>query len=208
MILVGLTGGIGSGKSTVSAMLAAMGAVIIDGDVIARELQQRGTPVLASIRERFGAGVINPDGELNRAALAAIVFPQPSELEALNAIMQPALSKEILNRVDTEMNSNKIVVLDMPLLAENPRSGLSGIIVVDVDPLIARKRLIEFRNMSSADVDARMARQITRNERNAIGDLIIDNSGSQSDLRHEVERAWKWISTLPSAQPGAGRSVK
>ena len=157
MILVGLTGGIGSGKSTVAAMLAAKGAVIIDGDAVARELQQPGTPVLVAIAARFGAGVIDAEGRLIRAALAEIVFPQAQELEALNAIVHPALAVEIRRLIDAEIGGDRVVVLDMPLLAEKPRKGLSGVVVVDVDPDIARERLVNFRQMKRDDVDARMA---------------------------------------------------
>lgn len=208
MILVGLTGGIGSGKSTVSALLAAKGAVIIDGDLIARELQQPGTPVLAAIAERFGDEVIDADGRLNRAALAAIVFPQPDELAALNAIVHPALTVEIRRRIDAEMGGDRVVVLDMPLLAENPRAGLCGVVVVDVDPKVARERLINFRQMNADDVDARMARQSSREQRHAIADHIIDNSGDQHKLAIAVDQAWEWMQNLPPAQPGAGNLVK
>jgi len=208
MILVGLTGGIGSGKSTVSTLLAAKGAVIIDGDVIARELQQPGTPVLEAIVARFGDDVIDANYELNRAVLAAIVFPQPDELAALNAIVHPALAIEIRRRIDAEMSGDRVVVLDMPLLAENPRTGLCGVVVVDIDPKIARERLINFRQMKRDDVDARMARQSSREQRQAVADLIIDNSGDQHNLQKEVDRAWEWMQNLPQAQPGAGNLVQ
>ncbi len=208
MILVGLTGGIGSGKSTVSTMLAAKGAVIIDGDIIARELQQPGTPVLEAIAARFDGDVIDADGRLNRAALAKIVFPQPDELAALNAIVHPALAVEIRRRIDAEMSGDRIVVLDMPLLAENPRTGLCGVVVVDVDPEVARERLINFRQMDADDVDARMARQSSREQRQAVADLIIDNSGDYHNLQLEVDRAWEWMRNLPQAQPGAGNLAK
>jgi len=207
MILVGLTGGIGSGKSTVSRLLAAKGALIIDGDVIARELQQPGTPVLEAIVARFGDDVIDADCQLNRAALAAIVFPQPQELAALNAIVHPALAIEIRRRIDAEMSGDRVVVLDMPLLAENPRTGLCGIVVVDIDPEVARERLINFRQMKRDDIDARMARQSSREQRLAIADRIIDNSGDQQNLQLEVDHAWEWMQNLPPAQPGAGNLV-
>ena len=204
MILVGLTGGIGSGKSTVAAMLAAKGAVIIDGDAIARELQQPGTPVFAAIAARFGSEVIDAEGRLNRAALAAIVFPQPQELEALNAIVHPALAVEIRRLIDAEAGGDRVIVLDLPLLAEKPRNGLCGVVVVDIDPSIARERLINFRQMKRDDVDARMARQSSREQRRAIADLIIDNSGDLHKLAIAVDQAWEWMQSLPPAQPGAG----
>lgn len=208
MILVGLTGGIGSGKSTVSAMLAAKGALIIDGDAIARELQQPGTAVLAAIAARFGGEVIDADGRLIRAALAAIVFPQPQELAALNAIVHPALAVEIRRRIDAEMGGDRVVVLDMPLLSENPRTGLCGVVVVDVDPEIAIERLINLRQMNRDDIDARMARQSSREQRLAIADTVIDNSGDLRKLAIAVDRAWEWMQGLPRAQPGAGDLVE
>ncbi len=208
MILVGLTGGIGSGKSTVSAMLAAKGALVIDGDAIARELQQPGTAVLAAIVARFGGEVIDADGRLIRAALAAIVFPQPQELAALNAIVHPALAVEIRRRIDAEMGGDRVVVLDMPLLSENPRTGLCGVVVVDVDPEIAIERLINLRQMNRDDIDARMARQSSREQRLAIADTVIDNSGDLRKLAIAVDRAWEWMQGLPRAQPGAGDLVE
>lgn len=208
MILIGLTGGIGSGKSTVSAMLAQHGAVIIDGDLIVRELQQSGTPVLAKIVERFGAHVLNESGELDRATLAAIVFPDQNALTDLNNIVHPALAREITRRIDVERNSDHVVVLDMPLLTENPRRGLSGVVVIDVDPRVARRRLIERRGMNGEDVDARMSRQATRETRNAIADRIIDNSFDWEHLHEEVDRTWEWICTLQPAGPDAGEVIR
>ena len=208
MILVGLTGGIGSGKSTVSAMLASKGAVIVDGDVVARELQQPGTPVLAAIAARFGADVIDAEGRLIRAALAEIVFPQAQELAALNAIVHPALAVEIRRLIEAEAGGDRVVVLDMPLLAEKPRNGLCGVVVVDIDPDIARERLINFRQMKRDDVDARMARQSSREQRLAIADIVIDNSGDLHKLAIAVDQAWEWMQSLPPAQPGAGELAK
>ena len=207
MILIGLTGGIGSGKSTVSVMLAQKGAVIIDGDLIVRELQQSGTPILANIVERFGVDVLTEQGELNRAALAAIVFPDSAALADLNNIVHPALATEITRRIDAEGHTDHVVVLDLPLLAENPRSGLSGIVVVDVDLKIARERLINFRAMKGSDVDVRMSRQTTREARNAIAGLTIDNSFDLQHLRNEVDRAWEWMCALPPAEPNAGEVI-
>ncbi|MHB1089716.1 MAG: dephospho-CoA kinase [Ilumatobacteraceae bacterium] len=204
MILVGLTGGIGSGKSMVSTMLAQHGAVIIDGDLIVRELQQPGTPVLIKIVERFGVNVLTEHGELNRAALAAIVFTDSVALASLNGIVHPALAAEVRRRIDAESNTDHVVVLDMPLLAENPRSDLSGVIVVDVDPEVARGRLLERRGMSRSDVDARMSQQATRETRNAIADLIIDNSFDLEHLRHQVDHAWAWICGLSPVDSGTG----
>ncbi|MFA5774938.1 MAG: dephospho-CoA kinase [Ilumatobacteraceae bacterium] len=208
MILVGLTGGIGAGKTTVSAMLAQRGAVIIDGDIIVRELQQPGTGVLAEIVQRFGDEILTDQGELNRPALAAIVFPDEKALADLNKIVHPKLREEIARRIADEADTDQVVILDLPLLSENPRQDLSGVVVVDVDPWIARERLINFRGMSAADVDARMSRQADRKTRNAIAGLIIDNSLDQQHLANEVERAWKWILDLPKFQGGNSQEAK
>ncbi len=137
MILVGLTGGIGSGKSTVSARLAAEGAVIIDADQITRDVQQPGSPVLAALAERFGAEVLTDDGSLDRARLAGIVFGDPDALKDLNRIVHPAVGAEMNRRIIAERESDRVVVLDIPLLTENPREGLAGTVVVDVPTEVA-----------------------------------------------------------------------
>ena len=208
MILVGLTGGIGAGKTTVSAMFAQRGAVIIDGDIIVRELQQPGTPVLAEIVRRFGDEILTEKGELNRLALAAIVFPDKKALADLNKIVHPKLKEEIARRITAEADTDHVVILDLPLLSENPRQDLSGVVVVDVDPQVARDRLINFRGMSAIDVDARMSRQADRKTRNAIAGLIIDNSLDRQHLAKEVERTWKWILDLPKFQVGNSQEAK
>ncbi|MEO5975019.1 MAG: dephospho-CoA kinase [Ilumatobacteraceae bacterium] len=207
MILIGLTGGIGAGKSTVSAMLAQRGAVIIDGDAIVRELQLSGSPVLTKIVTRFGGEVLTAKGELDRAALASIVFADSKALADLNEIVHPPLGIEIAKRVDAERDSNRVVVLDLPLLSENPRRDLVGVIVVDVESEIASDRLVMFRGMSESDVDARMSNQASRETRKNIADFIIDNSLDLEHLKSEVERAWKWIVTLPQSLRADGGEV-
>ena len=182
MILVGLTGGIGSGKSVVSAQLATHGAVIVDADVIVRDLQRPGQPVFLAIVERFGAEVLAESGHLDRAALASKVFADAEALAALNKIVHPAVGVEMMRRIDAQRNSRRVVVLDVPLLAENPRLGLGGVLVVDLDPQIAVQRLVEQRGLSAQDAQARIAKQASRQQRRAIADWIIDNSGSRLDL--------------------------
>ena len=203
MILLGLTGGIGSGKSSVAQYLSARGAIVIDSDAIARELQAAGSPLLAKLTESFG-DVLNEDGSLNRAKLAAIVFPSPENGKALNAVMHPAIGKEMTRRLEEQRKTNNIVVLDIPLLVENPRKGLSGVIVVDVDTELAVQRVVEHRGMNADDVRARISRQSTRDERRAIADRIIDNSGSLKDLEQQVDEVWQWAQQLPAAEPDAG----
>lgn len=201
MILVGLTGGIGSGKSTVSAMLAARGAVVIDADAITRELQAAGSPLLAKIAERFGAEVILPGGSLDRAGLAARVFNDPDALGELNAIVHPAVGAEILRRIDEERDTDHVVVLDVPLLTESPRADTAAVIVVDVDPDTAVGRLVAQRGMDEADARARIARQATREQRLAIADRVIDNSGDVDDLETQVAEVWEWLRRLAPVEP-------
>jgi len=203
MILLGLTGGIGSGKSSVAQLLSARGAIVIDSDAIAREMQAAGSPLLAQLVERFG-DVLNEDGSLNRAQLASIVFPSPENVKALNAIMHPAIGKEMSRRLDEQRKTDNVVVLDIPLLVENPRKGLSGVLVVDVETELAVERVVKHRGMDADDVRARISRQSTREQRIAIADRIIDNSGSLEELERQVEDAWQWAQQLPAAAPDAG----
>ncbi len=203
MILVGLTGGIGSGKSTVSALLAAKGAVVVDADAITRELQQRGQPVLAAIVERFGPGVLAPDGSLDRARLAGIVFTDPAALADLNGIVWPAVGAEIAGRIEAERATDHIVILDIPLLVEGGRYRVAGLLVVDTPIDVAVDRLVRFRNMDEADVRARIGRQATREQRLAAADRVIDNSGDEAALAAQVDDAWKWMQSLPPEPPTA-----
>ena len=205
MILVGLTGGIGSGKSVVSAQLAAHGAVIVDADAIVRQLQQPGQQVLRSIVERFGSDVLLESGHLDRAALAAKVFGDASALAALNGIVHPAVGAEMMRQIDERRDSDAVVVLDVPLLVENPRVGLCGVLVVDLDPDIAIERLVAQRGFNEADARARASRQTSRSTRRAAADWIIDNSGSRLDLARQVSQAWRWMCSLPPAPANAGR---
>jgi dephospho-CoA kinase len=197
VILVGLTGGIGSGKSTVSALLAERGAVIVDADVITRELQRPGQPVLAAIVERFGQNVLLPDGELDRPALAAVVFSDPDALKDLNAMVHPAVGAEIARRIEAARGTDAVVVLDIPLLAENPRKGLAATVVVDTPVDVAVERLVRFRGMDEADARARIARQASREERAAGADRIVDNTGDLGALEAQVDDLWAWLRTLP-----------
>jgi dephospho-CoA kinase len=203
MILLGLTGGIGSGKSSVAQLLLSRGAIVIDSDAIARELQAAGSPLLEQLVDRFG-DVLNHDGSLDRAKLASIVFPSPENVKALNAIMHPAIGKEMSDRLEAQRTTNNIVVLDIPLLVENPRKGLSGVVVVDVDPEVAIQRVVEHRGMNADDVRARIARQSSREQRREIADQIIDNAGTLDDLERQVDSVWNWAKQLPPAASDAG----
>jgi len=201
VILVGLTGGIGSGKSTVSALLAAKGATVVDADAITRELQVPGTSVFGAIVERFGPAILDADGGLDRQALADVVFADPAALAALNGIVHPAVGAEIARRLDAA-HPDDVVVLDVPLLVESGRSDLALLVVVDVDPAVAVERLERHRGMSPADARARMARQASRDDRLARADLVIDNSGDRAALAHRVDEAWPEI--LARAAPPDG----
>jgi dephospho-CoA kinase len=197
MILVGLTGGIGSGKSTVSALLAQRGAVIVDADAITRDVQQPDSPVVRAIAERFGVEVLDDDGSLNRAKVAEIVFADADALSALNGIVHPAVGKEINRRVEALASTDQIVVLDIPLLTENPRQGMQGKVVVDVPVDVQVERLVRLRGFSELDARARIARQASREDRLTGADFVIDNSGSIDELATQVDRLWAWLTSLP-----------
>ena len=201
MILVGLTGGIGSGKSTVSGLLQARGAVIIDADAIVREVQQPGSPVLAELAQKFGSDVLAEDGSLDRQAVANIVFTDPDALKSLNAIVHPAVGREMNQRMIAQRASSNVVVLDIPLLTENPREGLQGRIVVDIPVELQVKRLTSFRGFDEADARARISRQATRQERLDKADFVVDNSGGLEDLIPQIDLLWAWLVSLPQLPP-------
>lgn len=207
MILLGLTGGIGSGKSTVSSLLAARGAVIIDADAIVRELQAPGAPLLDVLAREFGSGIIAADGSLDRPALAAVAFADKARLDALNKIVHPAVGKEMARRLDEQRSTENVVVLDIPLLAENPREGLCGVIVVDVPVDVAVERLVAQRGFSEEDARSRIENQVSRDVRLAIADRVIDNSGDMAALEAQVADVWSWARSLPPAGPDAGRQA-
>jgi dephospho-CoA kinase len=202
--LVGLTGGIGSGKSTVSAALAVRGAVVVDADAIVHELQAPGQPVFEAIVERFGREVVAADGTLDRPALAAVVFGDDQALADLNRLTHPAVGAEIAGRVAAVAGTDRVVVLDVPLMVESGRYQVSGLLVVDCPVEVAVARLVASRGMDEADARARIARQASREERLARADHVIDNSGPPDGLEPQIEAAWRWMQTLPEAPPGPG----
>ena len=201
MILIGLTGGIGSGKSTVSARLAELGARVIDADAITREVQQPGTEVFAAIVERFGDGVVAADGSLDRTALAAKVFGDPDELKALTDIVHPAVGVTIAERMAEAAGTDDVVVLDVPLLVESGRDDMAAMVVVDLDPEVAVQRLVEHRGFAEEDARARISRQASREDRLARADKVLDNSGSVEDLLAQVDAAWPWIQAQSPVPP-------
>ena len=197
MIVVGLTGGIGAGKSTVSKMLAERGAAIVDADQIARDLQSPGSPVLDEMAERLGAHIINDDGSLDRAAVAAIVFSDGDALKDLNGIVHPAMQAEIRRQIDEHRDTDRVVVLDFPLLGENPRRGLAATIVVDIPYDLAVERVVSFRGMDEADARNRINSQLTREERLERATHVIDNSGDLASLAAQVDDVWRQLLELP-----------
>ena len=197
MILVGLTGGIGSGKSTISSLLEGKGAIIIDADAIVREVQLPGSAVLTELVAKFGAGVLAADGSLDRQAVANIVFTDPEALKALNAIVHPAVGKEMNRRMIEQRTTDHVVILDIPLLTENPREGLQGKIVVDVPVEVQVVRLVQYRGFDEADARARISRQATREQRLATADFVVDNSGDLADLQPQIDKLWLWLNSLP-----------
>jgi dephospho-CoA kinase len=197
MILVGLTGGIGSGKSTVSAMLAARGAEVIDADLITREVQLPGSVVVEEIARRFGQNVLDENGALLRAKLAEIVFADAKSLTDLNKIVHPAVRAEIARRVDLLASTDRIVVLDIPLLTENRRGAIQAKIVVDVPVEQQVERLVSSRGFTESDARARIANQSSREERLRDADFVIDNSGDIEDLDPQIDKLWEWIGSLP-----------
>ena len=196
MLLVGLTGGIGAGKSTVSAGLAERGAVVVDADAIVRELQEPGTVVFAEMVERFGPGIVGPDGALDRAAVAELVFTDASALADLGAIVHPRVHDEIARRIEEQSGTDHVVILDVPLLVESGWKDMVGTIVVDLDPDVAVARLVEHRGFSEEDARNRIAKQATREERLAKADFVIDNHGQPHELEARIDEAWQWISGL------------
>jgi dephospho-CoA kinase len=198
MLVVGLTGGIGSGKSTVSRLLSERGAVIVDADVAARKVVEPGGPAYQAVVDRFGPGILTPEGAIDRPALAAIVFADPEARADLEAITHPAVGELINEQLAAEANTDDVVILDVPLLVESGRTG-TPVIVVDCPPETAIRRLVEHREMEEADARRRVAAQVGREERLAHADLVVDNAGSPEALERQVDAAWAWIQGLQAA---------
>lgn len=186
MRLIGLTGGIGSGKTTVSKIIADHGIEVIDADAITHELQRPGQPVLAAIVAEFGDEILLPTGELDRQGLADRVFTDVDLLAKLNAIVHPAVGAEIRRRLDAVGATDQPVILDVPLLVESGRDDLDLLVVVDIDPALAVARLIEQRGFTEQDARARIDRQVSRSTRLEHADIVIDNNGSRAELERQV----------------------
>lgn len=196
----GLTGGIGSGKSAASERLVALGAGLVDADATVKELQRAGMPVFLAIVAHFGNGVIGSDGELDRPALADIVFNDPEELKKINELVHPAVRKDMARRREASAETHEIIILDIPLLIESENSiELAGIVVVDTPTEVAIERLTTFRGFSAEDANARISSQVSRETRLAKADFVIDNSADLAALDVEVARCWQWMSQIHQA---------
>lgn len=208
MLVVGLTGGIGSGKSTVAALLAGRGAATIDADALARAAVEPDGPAYRAVVDRFGIGVVGEGGHLDRGALARVVFADAAARSDLEGIVHPAVRAGVASRI-AELaaggDHDRVVVVEIPLLAESPasRAGLASVIVVDCPEDVAVARVVAARGMSEADARARMAAQASREERRALAGFVVDNSGTLDDLRAEVDRCWAWLETSAARAAGA-----
>lgn len=190
MLMVGLTGGIGSGKSTVAAMLAARGAVVIDADAIARQVVEPGTPALAALVERFGTEILAADGSLDRPALAERAFASEESRRDLEAITHPAIGAEFLRQV-AEAPPDAIVVHDVPLLAESKRGFEYAAVIVVEAPLELRLDRLEARGVDREDAKRRIAMQASDEARRALATWVVDNSGDLAHLEAQVDAIWR-----------------
>jgi dephospho-CoA kinase len=202
VLLVGLTGGIGSGKSTVAAMLTERGAHVVDADAIAREVVEPGTPALAQLVERFGPSILAADGSLDRPRLADLAFASDTERKALEAITHPAINAEFLRQI-SEAPSDGVVVLDVPLLVESGLRTYECVVVVET-PAAVRLDRLEGRGVGRADAEARMAAQATDEDRRAVADHLIDNRGDLADLEAQVDDVWADLVARAAAKDAAG----
>jgi dephospho-CoA kinase len=191
--MVGLTGGIGAGKSTVAALLTERGAVVVDADAIAREVVEPGMPALAALVEAFGTDILLPDGALDRPALAAKAFVDDESRKQLEAITHPAIGAEFLRRV-AEAPPGSVVVHDVPLLVESKRGYDYGAVIVVEAPREIRLERLEIRGVPRPDAEARMAAQATDEERRAVATWVITNAGDLVELEKQVDAIWPDLS--------------
>ncbi|MEU7012952.1 dephospho-CoA kinase [Streptomyces sp. NPDC046385] len=201
MLKVGLTGGIGAGKSEVSRLLVSYGAVLIDADRIAREVVEPGTPGLAAVVAEFGPGILTPEGTLDRPRLGSIVFNDPERLAALNAIVHPLVGARSAE-LESRATAGDVVVHDVPLLTENGLAPLYDlVVVVDTAPETQLDRLVRLRGMTEPEAKARMAAQATRAQRRAVADLVIDNDGPLEALEPQVRKVWETLKERAAGHP-------
>ena len=193
MTRVGLTGGVASGKSTVSAILAELGAVVIDADLLAREVVAPGTEGLAAVVEEFGPDVLGPDGGLDRPRLGALVFADPERRRALESIIHPRVRARAAE-IEAAARAGAVVVHDIPLLAETGQAAsFEAVVVVDVPVEVQVDRMVRVRGMSEADARARIAAQADRDARLAVATYVVENTGDLDELRARVEEVYRTI---------------
>ena len=190
MLLVGLTGGIGSGKSTVARMLASRGAVVLDSDVLARDAVERGTRGFDAVLERFGQGVVAPDGTLDRGALASIVFADDRARADLEAIVHPEVERRIAEAIAAHTETDEVIVVDSPLLIETGAHEGFPVLVVVAASTDARLARLVARGMAESDARARMDAQMPLEDKAARADVLLDNDGTTADLDQQVDRLW------------------
>jgi len=189
MLMVGLTGGIGAGKSTVAGLLAQRGAVVIDADKIAREVVEPGMPTLAKLVERFGPEVLHADGSLDRPALAAVAFVDDETRKELEAITHPAIGEEFLRRV-AEAPPDSVVIHDVPLLVESKRGFEYGAVIVVEAPRVLRLDRLEGRGVARDDAERRMGLQASDEDRRKVATWIVDNSSDPANLEKQIADIW------------------
>jgi dephospho-CoA kinase len=200
VLLVGLTGGIGAGKSTVARMLEARGAVVFDADVLAREAVEPGTPGHAAVIERFGADVLAPGGALDREALASIVFADPAARRDLEAIVHPEVRRRFAEGTEAYRDTDRVVVFSAPLLVETGmHTAFDVLVVVSATPDMQIERLMRDRGMSEEAVRSRIDAQATPEARAEAADVVIDNEGSVEELEAQVDRVWADLSARATA---------
>tara|TARA_B100000586_G_scaffold139458_1_gene101049 strand:+ start:124 stop:768 length:645 start_codon:yes stop_codon:yes gene_type:complete len=206
VIVIGLTGGIGSGKSTVSDCFVERDAILVDADVIVREMQAPGQVVHTEMVAHFGDTILNSDESLDRQAIAEIVFGDKGALRELNRIVHPPVNSEIRRRIRREADTDNLLVLDIPLLVEGiiaggpPRYIVSGILVVDTPTEMAVDRLVAQRGFTEDDARSRIAAQVAREKRLEVADFVIDNSVHLDRLYRQIDRAYEWARALPATE--------
>lgn len=200
MLLVGLTGGIGSGKSTVARLLEKLGAVVFDADLLAREAVEPGTPGHAAVIERFGADVLAPGGELDREALASIVFADPSARRDLEQIVHPEVRRLFAEGSEAYRDTDRVVVFSAPLLVETGmHTAFEILVVVSATVATQIERLMRQRGMSESSIRARIVAQAPLEDKAAVADFLVDNEGTLDELESQVDRLWNDLSARPVA---------
>ena len=205
MLEIGLTGGIGSGKSTAAAAFVKYGAALIDADQIVRDLQQPGEKVFEEMLSKWGSDILTSDGQLDRQLVANIVFSNPEELTVLNKIVHPAVREEMTIRRGVHLDTDNTVILEIPLLVESGYRNFDAIVVVDVDTEIAVERLVKHRSFEEEDARKRIEKQVSRDSRTEIADYVIKNNSSIEAFEEEINKCWEWIESIE--RPEIGREL-